>query len=62
MKEITISTDEYKNLIKTQARVEVFAEFVNASRFSIGREECAKFLGFEIEKEDILDVREPNVD
>ena len=59
MGEITISTDEYKNLVKLQARVEVFAEYVNAEKYSISREECAKFLGFELEKND---DREPNAD
>lgn len=59
MGEITISTEEYKNLVKLQARVEVFAEFVNLEKYSVSRAECAKFLGFELEKND---DREPNAD
>ena len=59
MGEITIPTEEYKNLVKLQARVEVFAEYVNAEKYSISREECAKFLGFELEKND---DRESNAD
>ena len=62
MGEVTISTDEYKNLIKAQARVEVFAEYVNNEKYSISRVECAKFLGFELVKEDDAGVREPNAD
>ena len=59
MGEITITAEEYKNLIKIQARVEVFAEYVNASRYSVGREECATFLGFELVK---IDDRESDDD
>lgn len=50
MENVTISVEEYKNLIKMQARVEIFAEHVNASEYSISRKECAKFLGFELEQ------------
>lgn len=56
MGEITIPTEEYKNLVKLQARVEVFAEYVNAEKYSISREECAKFLGFELEKENVREL------
>lgn len=50
MGEITISTEEYKNLLKIQARVEVFAEYVNSTKYCISGEECARYLGFELEK------------
>lgn len=50
MGEITITTEEYKELVKTQARVEAFEKFVNEQEFSIRREECAWFLGFELEE------------
>lgn len=59
MGEITIPTEEYKNLVKLQARVEVFAEYVNTEKYSISRGLCAKFLGFELEKNN---DREPNAD
>lgn len=51
-REIAIDLEEYKHLIKLQARVEIFVEYVNAEKYSISREECAKFLGFELEKND----------
>lgn len=51
METITISREEYKNLIKMQARIEVFAEHVNAAEYSISRKECATLLGFELEQE-----------
>lgn len=50
MNEVTISTEEYKNLLKAQARIEVFADFVNTERYSVSRGMCAKLLGFELEK------------
>lgn len=49
MGEITITTEEYKKLLKTQARVEVFEQYVKSQEFSISRIECACFLGFELE-------------
>lgn len=48
MGEITITTEEYKELFKTQARVEVFEKYVKSQEFSISRTECAWFLGFEL--------------
>lgn len=48
MGEITITTEEYKKLLKTQARVEVFEQYVKIQEFSISRIECACFLGFEL--------------
>ena len=59
MGEITISVEEYKNLLKQQARVEVLAEYVNTTQYSISRRECASFLGFELEKND---DRKPDAD
>lgn len=47
-KEITIPLEEYKNFIKMQTRVELFAEHVNKEKYSISREECAAILGFEL--------------
>lgn len=45
---ITIPTEEYKELLKTQARAEVFEKYVKSQEFSISRTECAWFLGFEL--------------
>ena len=62
-REITIDLEEYKDLIKTQARlearVEVFAEYVNTEKYSINREVCARVFKFELEKND---DRESNAD
>lgn len=48
MGEITITMEEYKELIAAKVRIEVFADFVNRSKYSPEREECGKFLGFEV--------------
>lgn len=50
MGEITITIKEYKELLKTRARVEVFEKYVKSQEFSISRTECAWFLGFELEE------------
>lgn len=47
-KTITIPVEEYKQLIETSVRVRLFANFVNDSKYSIAREDCGKFLGFEV--------------
>lgn len=52
MGEITIPRDEYKNLIRMEMRLEAFANYVNSEKYSIGREMCAKMLGFELEKKE----------
>ena len=49
MGEITVSLEEYKELIACKVRIEVFCHFVNKTKYSISPEECAKFLGFELE-------------
>lgn len=48
-RDITISLDEYKDLIKLQAIVETFAAYVNKEIY-ISREDCAAFLGFELKE------------
>lgn len=48
---VTISTEEYRNLIKTCAEIEIFAGFVKRSKYSIDREDCAMFFGFELPEE-----------
>ena len=53
MGEITIPVEEYKKLLECKVRSELFADFVNNEKYSIDRDTCASFLGFEIkEKED----------
>lgn len=47
---ITITTEEYKKLLEESVRVSVFAEYVNQSKYSIDREDCGRFLGFEVVK------------
>ena len=49
-KNITITTEEYKKLLETSVRVGVFADFVNGSKYSIDREDCGRFWGFEVVK------------
>jgi hypothetical protein len=50
-KEFIISVKEYKELLAAKVRIEVFAEHVNNSKFSIEREECARYLNFTLKKE-----------
>jgi len=45
---ITIPVEEYKKLLKMSVRVSVFADYVNQSKYSIDREDCGRFLGFEV--------------
>ena len=52
MGEITITVEEYKSLLETSVRVGMFIDFVKGERFSIGREECGRYLGFEVENRD----------
>lgn len=49
---VTISTKEYKKLAEAQIRIDIFADFVNKERYNISKEECARYLGFELEKEE----------
>lgn len=49
---ITISVEEYKKLLEMSVRVSVFADYVNQSKYSINREDCGRFLGFEVVKEE----------
>jgi len=45
---ITITLEEYRNLVKASARIEAFSDFVIKSDYSISRETCGHFLGFEL--------------
>lgn len=44
---ITISVNEYKRLLETSVRVEIFADHVN-KRSYLDREDCGKYLGFKV--------------
>lgn len=46
--QITISTEEYKALVKIWAATEAFVSFVKGSGRYIDKEDCARFLGFEL--------------
>ena len=45
---VQLTLEEYNNMLKAVDRIEVFADFVNASKYSIDREVCGRFLGFEV--------------
>lgn len=49
---ISIPVEEYKKLIALSVRVEVFADYVNGEKYSIDREDCGTYLGFEVSKHD----------
>ena len=46
MNEVTISTEEYKELLEAQANIRAFARYVNMEKYTISRGICAAFLGF----------------
>lgn len=48
---ITISVDEYRKLLEASIRVELFADHVNREKYSISREDCGKFLSFNVSVE-----------
>lgn len=45
---ITIPLEEYKKMVETHARVEVFKKYVEKEEYSIDREMCGTFFGFEV--------------
>lgn len=47
---IAISVETYKELLEASVRINVFADFVNRSKYSINREDCGRFFGFEVVK------------
>lgn len=49
---INIPVEEYKKLLKTSVRVEIFAEYVNSESYRIDREDCGRYLGFDVEKKE----------
>lgn len=46
---ITIPLEEYKRLLETHTRVEVFKAFANKENYSIVKKDCGALLGFEVE-------------
>lgn len=51
MREITISLEEYKDLLYKSAVMDIFKQYVQHEHYSIPREDCARFLGFELPEE-----------
>lgn len=52
-REITIAIEEYKELLEVFTRVKIFADYVRHQDYSIDRETCGRYLGFDLdEKED----------
>lgn len=49
---ITIPLEEYKKLLETHTKVEVFKSFVNNQDYAIAKKDCGTILGFEV-KEDV---------
>lgn len=45
---ILIPIEEYKELLKNTIRIEIFSKFVNSKEYSVSREECGSYLGFEV--------------
>ena len=48
---ITIPLEEYKKLLETHTRVEVFKAFVNKESYSISKKVCGALLDFEVEED-----------
>lgn len=46
---ITIPLEEYKKLLETHTRVEVFKTFANKENYSVSKKDCGALLGFEVE-------------
>lgn len=49
---ITIPLGEYKDLLEAFVRLSVFKDFVNQSKYNIEREDCGRFLGFDVEEKE----------
>lgn len=50
MRNVTISSREYRKLIESWVRISVFADYVRSKMYCVEREECARFLGFSLER------------
>lgn len=51
-KEIAITVDEYKKLLEVSARVHAFADYVKRGKYNVDRNDCANFLGFELDDDE----------
>ncbi len=49
---ITIPVEEYKKLLEMSVRVDLFVDYMNRSKYSIDREECGRFFGDKVNKEE----------
>lgn len=45
---IPVPVDEYRKLLEASVRISVFADFVNREKYHVDREDCGKYLGFEV--------------
>lgn len=48
---ITIPLEEYKKLLETHTRVEIFKSYANKENYSVSKKDCGAIFGFEV-KED----------
>lgn len=48
MNEVTISAEEYRELLEAKAGIRAFSRYVNMVRYSVDREVCAAILGFDL--------------
>lgn len=48
---ITITASEYKKLLEISIRADMFADYVNRTRY-VEREDCGRYLGFEVKKQE----------
>lgn len=55
MGDVTISLEEYKNLLECSIRIKVFADYVKKEKYSINRDVCGHYLGFEVKDENGTD-------
>ena len=51
MKEITITLDEYKEMLELSIKAKAFAQYAKTQNV-VTREECAAFFGFEVTKDE----------
>lgn len=52
---IEIPVEEYKRLLETSVRVSIFEDYVKKSAYSIDRDVCGHYLGFEVKDDDGAD-------
>lgn len=48
---ITIPAEEYKRLLESAIRIEIFSKFVNENAY-ISKKECGSYLKFEVKEND----------